>query len=159
MSTPRRRSAMKIGLVTLMLSLALFSPTSSAVELAPCHTVRIGTIHFSPYSSHLWESQKDKLRDFVEEIAGSSCTIVYVRGYTAKTIYGNGSRHYRNQLSKARSLVAHAFIQQRLDMRGIDIDLRASWFAGRQPTATNETPAGQAKNRRVMVSFLSADEN
>lgn len=124
-----------------------------------CHTEVLGVVHFSAESSHLWESQKEKLRNLAEEISASTCTIAYVRGYTAKFIWTYDSHKHRMELSKDRALVVHEFLQKRLIRLGSDIELRASWFAARRPTATNETSAGRAQNRRVVVSLLSTDEN
>lgn len=141
----------------LLLGLLVSQPAIAQEKF--CHTEPLGAVHFSAESSHLWESQKAKLKIFVKEIAQSTCTIAYVRGYTAKFIWTFDSHKHRMQLSKERALVVHEFIQNRLDRLGSKIELRASWFAARRPVATNETADGRAKNRRVVISLLSADEN
>ncbi|CAG4928272.1 OmpA family protein [Paraburkholderia saeva] len=77
---------------------------------------------------------------------------VIVEGHTDNV----GTHEYNMQLSQARAMtVAHAF-----EERGIAPSrIRTRGFAYDRPVASNDTPEGQAKNRRTEIVIVGESED
>ena len=74
--------------------------------------------------------------------------IVEIGGHTDSA----GAAEYNLALSERRAKTVQAYLAG----RGVDIErLKYRGYGETQPIASNETPAGRAENRRVVLRILS----
>lgn len=94
-------------------------------------------------------SEKNKLRDLAEVFSQYPENIVVIEGHTDS----KGSAAYNRRLSELRAEKVAGYLRS----RNIDIaSLTAKGYGESQPVATNETPEGRERNRRVEIR-ISAD--
>jgi len=100
-----------------------------------------GGIEFASGSSAIANSS-GPLLDRIAEVAGGCAGIVRVEGHTDST----GDAAANQELSAARA----AAVRAALGARGLSVDrIVAAGFGASTPIATNDTPAGRARNRRI----------
>ena len=105
-----------------------------------------GRIEFASGSSAI-VSSSGALLDRIAAVAGGCAGIVRVEGHTDST----GDAAANQELSAARA----AAVRAALGARGLPVDrIVAAGFGASNPIATNDTPAGRARNRRIEFRVL-----
>jgi len=124
------------------------APVPVAMEAAPAtrEVTLSGDMTFADNSSEL--SHPDALAPLAAQLTRYDTGRIYITGHTDS----RGSATYNDQLSAARAmavsdyLVSKGISPHRITVKGM---------GERAPVADNRTPAGQAANRRVEVSFAT----
>lgn len=126
------------------------SPVSKDLFLAPIEvglTVRLKNIYFEFNKTALKSESFVELNKVVDFLQASPTVEIEIAGHTDS----KGTDEYNNTLSQGRSQsVVNYLVQQ-----GIDISrLTAKGYGESKPIDTNDTPEGQANNRRVEFTVL-----
>ena len=108
-------------------------------------TLMLDDLLFQSGSAGLQAESFDQLEKTFNEINAVSIDSVIIEGHTDSTGISNKNR----KLSSDRSLVVSEYLQSKLDRSPDKIILRS--FASQQPIASNKTPEGRQRNRRVQV--------
>lgn len=114
-------------------------------------TIVMNNIFFETDKSELKEEsfpELDRITSFLED---NSDIVIEIAGHTDNV----GSSKYNNQLSKKRAeAVTDYFINKGIDASRIDVKA----FGKAKPVASNKTPEGRSKNRRVEFKILKLKE-
>lgn len=103
-------------------------------------------ILFNPGSTHVAADSRAAIDEFATDLAGCPDAPVYVQGHTDS----QGPAKYNMALSVAR---AEAVVKE-LAARGIDPKrLYAVGYGETLPVASNDTAAGRARNRRIVITI------
>ncbi len=87
-----------------------------------------------------------KIDDIVSGLTGNPALTLKIQGHTDNT----GSHSFNQTLSENRArAIMNVLIEKGVDPKR----LSAEGFGGNQPVATNDTPEGRAKNRRVELKI------
>ncbi len=126
------------------------SPVSKDLYLAPIEvglTVRLKNIYFEFNKTALKPESFVELNKVVDFLQASPTVEIEIAGHTDS----KGTDEYNNTLSQGRSQsVVNYLVQQ-----GIDVSrLTAKGYGESKPIDTNDTPEGQANNRRVEFTVL-----
>lgn len=126
------------------------TPKGVPVDAVGCHLFRqsiIINVEFEFGKSEVRPQYKDeiaKAADFMKKYPGVSCTI---EGHTDDV----GTNAYNKKLSQAR---AEAVKKYMVDNFGIDAKrLGAKGYGEEMPIASNKTPEGRQKNRRIEAAM------
>ena len=118
-----------------------YENTSSGIKLT------IQNLQFKPNSSELLPGEEYRLNQIAEALKQSPNSMFLVEGHTAST--GNISGEKKLSVERAYS------IAKELIKRGIGADKFIYKGSGSsKPIASNDTPEGMAKNRRVEITIL-----
>lgn len=128
------------------------SPTATAEYSKSVKPVKFGTLHFRPDSSKLTKHDRKKLRKYAIVLHEQGFKTLTINGYTAR-IPGKGDPKWRKELSMDRALNTREYLQTRLDKLGSKIKIRVVGHGGKHPVASNDTAAGQKKNRRAEIDL------
>ena len=131
-----------------MCSSDLLSPIAMA-EAKSCEPVKIGTVRFTGNSAKLTNLQKWRIRDMAYSVRASTCSVVTVNGYDAKT--PGRTRTKALLVSRARAKVVATYLGGRLTLLGVDAEIGWAGYGRSNPVATNSTSSGRAKNRRAEI--------
>lgn len=111
------------------------------------HAIRVGISgarYFDANSAALAAATKMALRDLAKVLKQFEKTIVHVVGHTDS----RGSAAHNQKLSERRARVVASYLVK----RGVNPARIMTWGRGEsEPIASNETPAGRARNRRVDI--------
>jgi len=107
------------------------------------------TVNFANGKATVSKKDKDQLEEFVKTAAGTPGFMIQVQGYASKT----GSPELNQRLSSERADAVLAIIQQSGDVPMTRILAPAAMGVADQ-VADNHSRAGQAQNRRVVVTVL-----
>jgi hypothetical protein len=131
---------------------------------APCFDTLLGAVTlmytvnsdllFPPGGWQLSEAGKEVFAKLVKKLAPTQDSKLYVSGFTDSTPIGPELRAQgiasNDQLSQMRA----ENVMQFLISQGVNPNLiAAKGFGDAEPIASNDTPEGQAKNRRVELSL------
>ncbi len=110
-------------------------------------TLTLGDRYFDGNTARLWNQRATRHLDSVTEIMKSNSSLkVSIEGYTDDI----NTSDLNQMLSKERAIaVKTALIQRGIDAARID----AEGFGEARPIASNDTPQGRMKNRRVEIIF------
>ncbi|MFI4974172.1 MAG: OmpA family protein [Caulobacterales bacterium] len=106
------------------------------------------SVKFPANSAELSPEAKTRLMDFVEKLKSDNRNVyVEIQGYTDNT----GSKAENERLGEARAEAVRRFMNQ----QGAPLNRMSTIsFGADSPVAPNETRAGRAQNRRVVVIVL-----
>ncbi|HDR9055957.1 TPA: OmpA family protein [Burkholderia vietnamiensis] len=118
----------------------------AAPAVAPTRVTLDSDANFDTDESTLKPDARGKLDVLVEAARGQTARTVTISGYTDST----GTAEHNQQLSERRAQSVAQYLREH--------GLRAQNFAvhgygERDPVASNATPAGRARNRRVEINF------
>ncbi|MBR8179618.1 OmpA family protein [Burkholderia ambifaria] len=125
------------------------APVPAPVAAAPVtakHITLDSDANFDTDKSTLKADARDKLDVLIEAAHGKPFKTVTISGYTDST----GTAEHNQQLSQRRAqsvaqyLREHGLSAQKFDVRG---------YGENNPVASNATPAGRTKNRRVDITL------
>jgi len=126
------------------------SPASKDLFLAPIEvglTVRLKNIYFDFNKTTLKSESFTELNKVVDFLQANPNVAIEISGHTDS----KGSDEYNNTLSQGRSQsVVDYLVQQGID----ESRLTAKGYGESKPIDTNDTPEGQANNRRVEFTVL-----
>ncbi len=126
------------------------SPASKDLYLAPIevgYTVRLKNIYFEFNKATLKSESFVELNKVIDFLQGNPTIEIEIAGHTDN----KGSDEYNNTLSQGRSQAVVDYLVQ----QGIDaVRLTAIGYGESKPIDTNDTPEGQANNRRVEFTVL-----
>ncbi len=111
-------------------------------------TISIENIQFEAESAVLEESEKRKVQKIAEILKTFPTNDLLVGGYTALW----GTETGRRQLSKERAEAVASYLVQ-LGVKDIS-HIFTQGYGADNPIATNDTPEGRARNRRVEITIL-----
>ncbi len=118
-----------------------YENTSSGIKLT------IQNLQFKPNSSELLPGEEYRLNQIAQALKQAPTSMFLVEGHTAST--GNISGEKKLSVERAYS------IAKELIKRGIGADKFMYKGSGSsKPVASNDTPEGMAKNRRVEITIL-----
>ncbi|MEI8083732.1 MAG: MBG domain-containing protein, partial [Actinomycetes bacterium] len=109
---------------------------------------KIGAVRFAYNSSKLTPATKRALRNYAKTIAAQGFTRLTVNGY-ASISRGGGDWDSRERLSVARAKNVRAYMATQFKGLHVSVSTRAAGYGPSKPVATNRTPSGRSKNRRV----------
>lgn len=109
-----------------------------------------GSVLFNFNESILKQEAKEILDKLITEISASDVAEIIVQGYTDNI----GSDDFNEKLSLERAAFVKNYLSQKLSGKHYKID--AQGLGENNPLFTNETKAGQEKNRRVEILLLPA---
>ncbi len=123
--------------------------TNRFTALAEYDVKGTATLKFKVGSSNISAEDKGELQKIAQTAAGLTGYIIEVTGYADST----GSAEVNTKLSEDRAKAAITYLMQQgnVPVRHIVAPGAMGEYG---PTATNETPAGRAENRRVEVKVL-----
>lgn len=107
------------------------------------------TVKFGSGSSKLSAEDQEELKKLAETARGLTGYIVDVTGYADST--GSAAMNTKLSEERARAVVSYLFQQGGIPMRHIVAPGAMGEYG---PTASNETKAGRAENRKVEVKVL-----
>ena len=126
------------------------SPASLDLFLAPIEvglTVRLKNIYFDFNKTTLKSESFVELNKVVDFLQANPTVEIEIAGHTDS----KGTDEYNNTLSQGRSQAVVDYLAQ----QGIDLSrLTAKGYGESKPIDTNDTPEGQANNRRVEFTVL-----
>ncbi|WP_040534157.1 flagellar protein MotY [Legionella drancourtii] len=110
--------------------------------------VKESVFHFGPDSRELTDEDKAQLRRIAQYVAADmQIKVIRVVGYADES----GRKGYNNAISQDRAQV----VQNYLITLGVpEEQLSVTWFGALKPVARNDTDAGRALNRRVVISLI-----
>lgn len=110
-------------------------------------TLTLGDRYFDGNTARLWNQRASRHLDSITEIMkGNSSLQVSIEGYTDDI----NTPHLNQMLSKERAVA----VKTALIQRGIDAQrITAEGFGEVRPIASNDTPQGRMKNRRIEIIF------
>ena len=111
-------------------------------------TISLSNIEFSANSSELPDTEKRKLEEIADILKAISARKIIITGHTALA----GTPEDRLITSQARAAEIAAFLIS-LGVRSED-EITTQGFGSDRPIATNDTPEGMARNRRVEITIL-----
>jgi len=126
------------------------SPGTKDLYLTPIEvglTVRLKNIYFDFNKTTLKPESFTELNKVVDFLQSNSTVEIEISGHTDS----KGSDEYNNNLSQGRSQAVVDYLGQ----QGIELSrLTAKGYGESKPIDTNDTPEGQANNRRVEFTVL-----
>lgn len=126
------------------------SPISKDLYLAPIEvglTIRLKNIYFEFNKTALKSESFVELNKVVDFLQASPTVEIEIAGHTDS----KGTDEYNNTLSQGRSQSVVDYLVR----QGIDVSrLTAKGYGESKPIDTNDTPEGQANNRRVEFTVL-----
>lgn len=126
------------------------SPATRDLYLAPIEvglTVRLKNIYFDFNKTTLKSESFTELNKVVDFLQSNPTVEIEIAGHTDS----KGTDEYNNALSQGRSQAVVDYLSQ----QGIDMArLTAKGYGESKPIDTNDTPEGQANNRRVEFTVL-----
>lgn len=123
--------------------------TTTTAPPTPASTSAFTVRPFAANSASLSPQLKSQIADLANQIVAGSNSKVVLTGYSDSA----SSQTTSLAISKARAVTVAKYLQQLLTVRhvrGIKIAARGKGSA--KPVASNATPSGRAKNRRVVVA-------
>lgn len=127
------------------------TPAGVATDVRGCEIkaeINLPDVNFETNSDSLLQSGKGTLNDAAATLKKNPSIIVEIGGHTDSA----GAAEYNLALSERRAKTVQAYLAG----RGVDIKrLKYRGYGETQPIASNETPAGRAENRRVVLRILS----
>ncbi|MBQ9630396.1 MAG: OmpA family protein, partial [Treponema sp.] len=116
-------------------------PSSSGLKII------LENLRFKADSAELLQGEEERLDRIAASLKLASASLFLVEGHTAST----GNERGEKQLSLER---AHSIVEE-LTKRGISMEKFICKGSGSEkPIATNDSPDGRAKNRRVEITIL-----
>ncbi len=110
----------------------------------------VGSAYFASGSAEILPEMASLLEDAAKQLAGIP-NQVRLEGYSDNVPILNGAYRSNQELSVARAVQVQAFLEQRGIARA---RLTVVGYGERNPAASNDTPEGRARNRRVDVVVL-----
>jgi len=108
--------------------------------------LKVNDINFATNKSELAAEDKADLDKLAEWMKGKPGSYAVIAGYTDNV----GTRDHNEGLSRRRAEMVAKYLK---DKHGIDKSrMMLFWYGPENPMASNDTPEGQAKNRRVEVN-------
>jgi outer membrane protein OmpA-like peptidoglycan-associated protein len=110
--------------------------------------VRVSTFHFASDNHELNEEEKAQLHRIAQYVgADKQIQVVRIVGYADDS----GRKGYNNAISQERAQA----VQNYLVTLGVPEEkLSVTWLGALKPVARNDTDAGRAANRRVVVNLI-----
>lgn len=112
--------------------------------------ILFGVVRFAKDSPALDMRDKSRLRSYARVMHQQGLDRITIAGYTAKDPAG-GDPDFRRTLSRQRAQAVRAFLLETFERLGADVRIVARARGGSDPVGDNETPDGQAKNRRAAI--------
>jgi len=120
------------------------TPEGASVNAAGCW---IAGVKFATDSAAIQDQYRSNLNEVLDLLRSSPGLHLEIQGHTDSV----GSAEYNQQLSERRAQAVREYLVE----RGINPErLEAVGYGESQPTASNETGAGRAENRRVQLEPL-----
>ncbi|MCC5792780.1 MAG: OmpA family protein [Legionellaceae bacterium] len=114
--------------------------------------VRESVFHFGLDAFELNAEDKKQLRRIaLYSRVDPSITTIMVSGYTDIT----GRKSYNNAISELRAQAVADYLRGKGVRKHL---LQVTWYGVKYPVASNDSEAGRAANRRVLVQMLRKDE-
>ncbi len=107
-------------------------------------TLVIPDIYFVSASYELSKKSNELLDSFVRKLSGSMDSVI-VNGHTDSV----GSYEYNKELSQSRAVAVKQYLMTKMPSLGVNFVARG--YAYLQPIASNRSPSGRKKNRRVEI--------
>jgi outer membrane protein OmpA-like peptidoglycan-associated protein len=120
-------------------------PMTRMVTIKKVDTLIIPDIFFNTASYELSPKSFNVLDSFSIKLNGAAIDSVVMEGHTDSV----GKLAYNTALSMNRALSVKAYISGQVP--GLEERIIARGFAFARPVATNRTPSGRQKNRRVEI--------
>lgn len=118
-------------------------------ELADYDVKGTVTVYFAVNSTTINQQGKADLKALAEQAKQINTYLIQVAGYTDSS----GSADYNQQLSDRRAATVTAYLRQSCGIQLFRV-LAPAAMGMSDPVASNETPAGKAANRRVVVKII-----
>lgn len=118
----------------------------STVSYSPSKLMPVLTVKFAENKYQLGNTVKKQLRTFVQMMVREGFNRVHVQGYTDT----QGGATNASKLSLQRAASVANFLKS----AGLDVTITKQAVGHRNPVATNTTKAGQAANRRAVLSVI-----
>jgi len=129
----------------------LQTPAGARVDLRGCEIkdeIRLPGVNFETNSDRLLPGAEQVLRDAATTLARNPDLVVEVAGHTDD----RGAADYNQGLSERRAKTVHDYLVN----NGADAaNLSVRGYGEVSPIATNDTAAGRAENRRVVLRLLN----
>ncbi|GAA3895178.1 hypothetical protein GCM10022228_02800 [Halomonas cibimaris] len=121
------------------------TPAGEKVNALGCpENLVLDGVHFEFDSAKLTAEAEQELDDVAEKLVHNANARVRIEGHTDAV----GSARYNKELSQRRAESVASYLQS----NGVHQDrMKSVGYGEERPIATNETPAGRAENRRVML--------
>jgi outer membrane protein OmpA-like peptidoglycan-associated protein len=107
-------------------------------------TLIIPDIYFVSASFELSKKSYELLDSFARKLTGTMDSVI-VKGHTDSV----GNLEYNKELSLSRAVSVKQYLMTKVASLGVNFVARG--YAYQQPIATNKTPSGRKKNRRVEI--------
>jgi outer membrane protein OmpA-like peptidoglycan-associated protein len=107
------------------------------------------TLYFAVNGTALTPTGEQGLKAFAAKAKKVNAYMLQVAGYTD----ASGNAKYNEELSERRAQVVTEYLQQQCNVPLYRV-LAPAAMGFSHPVASNETPQGEAKNRRVVVSLV-----
>lgn len=118
------------------------TPSGVTVDANGCEPIQFESVHFDTESATLDAAARQRLDDVAAVLSRNPDVEIEIAGHADS----RGPDAYNQQLSVRRAESARDYLAQ----QGIDVArMTARGYGESQPIASNDTAAGQAKNRRV----------
>jgi outer membrane protein OmpA-like peptidoglycan-associated protein len=123
------------------------APAPVVAPVAPAKRITLDSdANFDTDKATLKNDARDKLDVLIEAAHGTRFRTVTIGGYTDST----GTVEHNQQLSERRAQAVAQYLREH-GLRAQKFDVRG--FGESSPIASNTTPAGRAKNRRVDITL------
>ncbi len=110
--------------------------------------VRETVLHFGVDSKDLSDENKDQLRRIAQYVAADhNIEVIRVLGYADDS----GRKGYNNAVSEYRAEAVQNYLLELGVPRKL---LYVTWYGALKPVARNDTDAGRAENRRVVIDLI-----
>jgi outer membrane protein OmpA-like peptidoglycan-associated protein len=123
--------------------------TASAKELKVGQIIKLHNIFFEPGNAELLEESNDELDYLVTFLNENPFLEVCVNGYTDNSGYTLNNQN----LSEQRAFAVYNYLLR----KGVKNNIKYKGYGAGHPLATNATPAGRARNRRVELEITKKD--
>ncbi len=150
--TPQPTTPVPTPTVTVTpVATSVVTPTPKATKVVEVSTpkhrsgaVELITVYFHHGSSELSQVARDKVNSILGELKRKPKAAIVIEGHTDDT----GTSSYNSYLAHSRANTVKAQLQR----KGVDHRRIVTFgYGNRTPSASNETDAGKAKNRRAVI--------
>ncbi|HXC05401.1 MAG TPA: OmpA family protein, partial [Bacteroidia bacterium] len=138
------------SLIQVQRSLPLDSfKTANGKELKVGQLIKLHNVFFEPDRADLLEESYDELDYIVAFLKENPFLQIQVNGHT-----DNSGYDLNNQtLSEQRAYTVYNYLLR----KGVKNNLSYKGYGATRPVATNATPAGRSRNRRVELEIIKKD--
>lgn len=130
---------------------SLLTQLDESLKHSDSAAIRLQQIHFKTDQAQLLPWSYPELNEIAGYVKNQSSLNVHIQGHTDD----RGSDEHNQNLSEDRALV----VKQYLQLQGVNEEqISYEGFGATQPIASNETPLGRQKNRRVEILIFKKSD-